>query len=127
MAPPSSGLPARSASAAPSLPSLAQTHGRRSCPTRDRPAAGAARSFCAATSAGSRSSVLFSSIVHRRPACEPPSAATTPAESPPRGAIPENGWAVMVEGLQVRVVTLGDSILDCGSYNPHGLTPGQLL
>ena len=25
------------------------------------------------------------------------------------------------------VVTLGDSILDCGHYNEHGVTPGQLL
>ncbi len=25
------------------------------------------------------------------------------------------------------VVTLGDSILDCGRYNAHGLTPGRLL
>ena len=25
------------------------------------------------------------------------------------------------------IVTFGDSILDCGSYNEHGLTPGQLL
>jgi acyl-CoA thioesterase-1 len=33
----------------------------------------------------------------------------------------------VVEGPQVRVVTLGDSILDCGSYSAHGLTPGQLL
>jgi acyl-CoA thioesterase-1 len=25
------------------------------------------------------------------------------------------------------VVTFGDSILDCGHYNPYGITPGQLL
>jgi hypothetical protein len=25
------------------------------------------------------------------------------------------------------VVTFGDSILDCGRYNEHGVTPGQLL
>lgn len=27
----------------------------------------------------------------------------------------------------LRVVTLGDSILDCGRYNPHGVHPAQLL
>jgi acyl-CoA thioesterase I len=27
----------------------------------------------------------------------------------------------------MHVVTLGDSILDCGHYNEHGVTPGQLL
>src|SRR5215212_3500973 len=25
------------------------------------------------------------------------------------------------------VVTFGDSMLDCGRYNEHGITPGQLL
>lgn len=25
------------------------------------------------------------------------------------------------------VYTFGDSVLDCGHYNPHGVTPGQLL
>ena len=25
------------------------------------------------------------------------------------------------------VVTFGDSILDCGRYNEHGITPGSLL
>src|SRR4028118_1083939 len=33
------------------------------------------------------------------------------------------------EGAQemLTVYTFGDSILDCGRYNPHGMHPGQLI
>src|SRR3712207_4865787 len=39
----------------------------------------------------------------------------------------EPGGASMQSSPQRVVYTFGDSILDCGHYNPYGVTPGGLL
>jgi hypothetical protein len=31
------------------------------------------------------------------------------------------------QGTTTTLYTFGDSILDCGCYNPHGVTPGELI
>jgi lysophospholipase L1-like esterase len=42
-------------------------------------------------------------------------------------AVSERGAAAARPPDGLTVVTFGDSVLDCGHYNPHGVHPGQLL